>query len=117
MAFINRYAKEDEVSKTNADGTRASQAVSEHDSIRLPNNVDSKSLTSGQLYNALVNAGVEGISPFSPRSENLAALAKHVDGLKKAAGDKAVNDWLASKARPAIAGYPARSMGRKHSNS
>jgi hypothetical protein len=94
MGFIKN---QHQVAKVNSDLSVASQAVSEHDSVRLPGNVDSRGLTNGQLYSALSIAGIEGISPYAPRSQNLEALARHVDGLKKAAGDKAVNDWLESK--------------------
>jgi hypothetical protein len=88
MRFL-KYAQPGESVKTNSDGTVASQAISEHDAIQLPGNVDSRSLTNGQLYDALVNAKVEGISAYAPRSQNLDALAKYVDGIKEAAATKA----------------------------
>lgn len=67
--------------------------------------MDSRSLPNGALFNALVAAGVEGISAYQPRSQLLEALAGHVQALKDAAADKAVADWVTSKARPAIQGY------------
>jgi hypothetical protein len=97
MGFA-RYAKPGEVAKTNSDGTRADAALSPHDDIRLPGGVDSRSLTGGRLYSALEAAGVEGVSPYAPRSQNLDCLARHVDGIKQAAADQAVAAWLASKA-------------------
>jgi hypothetical protein len=96
---------ENAIGKVNSDGTASSQALSEFDSIRLPGNVDSRTLTNGQLFSALVAAKVEGISAYQPRSELLGQLAKHVQALADAAADKEVARWLERNARPAIAGY------------
>jgi hypothetical protein len=93
------------IGKVNSDGTASSQAISAFDDVKLPGGVDSRSLTNGQLFNALANAGVEGISAYQARSQLLEALAKHVDALKTAAADKAVARWLERNARPAITGY------------
>jgi hypothetical protein len=40
-----KYAKPTDAVKTNSDGTVASQAISEHDSIRLPNNVEPRRMS------------------------------------------------------------------------
>jgi hypothetical protein len=106
MPFL-KYAKPGDVAKTNADGSRADVALSPHDKIRLPGNIDSRTLTGGRLYSALEAAGIPGIHVDAPRSANLDALAAHVEKLKQDAVDSAVSKWLAANERPAIQNYYA----------
>jgi hypothetical protein len=102
-----KFADAKAIGKVNPDLTKSAHAISEFDGIKLPGNVDSRLLTNGALYNALEAAGVPNIHVDSPRSANLDALAAHVEKLKQDAATKAVDAWLASKARPAIANYYA----------
>jgi hypothetical protein len=72
-------------------------ARTEFDGLTLPGGKKPQDYGSGQLASLLVNAGVEGASHEKGRSDNLAAYAKHLDGIRKVAADKAVSDWVASK--------------------
>jgi hypothetical protein len=49
---------------------------------------------SAKLVNDMIAAGVPGVAPQNGRQENLAAYAKHLEQIRKSAGDGAVAAFL-----------------------
>ena len=74
-----------------------SYAATPHDALPLPGNLKIAELTNSEVYNALLAAGVAGVSANNGRAENMANYAAHLAAIHKQAGDAAVAKWLASK--------------------
>lgn len=69
-----------------------------HDHLTLPGGKKPVELSTADLLRTLQAAGIAGVSANSGRDANMQLYAKFLAEIHKAAGDKAVADWL--KAHP-----------------
>jgi hypothetical protein len=69
-----------------------------HDDLALPDSRKIGAVQSG-LVRLFARLGIAGASHEHGRATNVEAYARHLDGIRRQAADKAVADWLATQTK------------------
>ena len=68
-----------------------------YDGLTLPGGKKANELSSADLARVLQGAGIPGVSAANGKTANMEIYSRFLGEIHKAAGDKAVADWLATK--------------------